>query len=136
MSDCIFCEIVKGRIPSIRVYEDDDFLVFMDINPVTNGHCLLVTKNHYQTTGDVPDHLLAKALPLAKRIALAVQLGVSAPAYNLIQNNGAESGQLVPHWHLHIVPRNNTGEIALKQGDPADFTKLPFVAATIRDNLL
>jgi histidine triad (HIT) family protein len=135
MSDCIFCEIANGKIPSIRVYEDDDFLVFMDINPVTNGHCLLVTRAHYPTSNEVPDSLLSKAFPLAKQIAIAVQIAVASPAYNLIQNNGPESGQLVNHWHLHIIPRNNVGEIPLKQGDPADFTKLPFVAASIRDNL-
>ncbi|MDR1658510.1 MAG: HIT domain-containing protein [Deltaproteobacteria bacterium] len=135
MSDCIFCEIVKGRIPSIRVYEDDNFLVFLDINPVTSGHCLIITKNHYKTTSEVPDELLAKALPLAKKLAKAALAGVGAEAYNLISNNGRTSGQEIDHWHLHIIPRRNREELPLKTGEPADLTKLPFVADAIRSNL-
>ncbi|MDR1111208.1 MAG: HIT domain-containing protein [Deltaproteobacteria bacterium] len=135
MSKCVFCEIANGRIPSIRVYEDDDFLVFMDINPVTDGHCLLVTRNHYPTMAEVPDAILAKALPLAKALAQAAMLGVGAEGFNVICNNGSVSGQLVDHWHLHVIPRRDKAELPLRQGDPADLTKLPFVADAIRSNL-
>jgi histidine triad (HIT) family protein len=117
------------------VYEDNDFLVFMDINPITNGHCMLITKNHYPTLLDVPDDILAKALPLAKNLAQAAMLGVGADGFNLISNNGAISGQMVDHWHLHVIPRRDKSELPLKQGDPADLTKLPFVADAIRTNL-
>jgi histidine triad (HIT) family protein len=135
MNECIFCQIVKGRIPSIRVYEDNDFLVFLDINPVTSGHLLIATKNHYATTADVPDELLAKALPLAKKLALAATIGVGAEAYNLISNNGRLSGQEIDHWHMHIIPRRSREELPLRTGEPADLTKLPFVADAIRSNL-
>ncbi|MDR3203295.1 MAG: HIT family protein [Deltaproteobacteria bacterium] len=135
MSDCVFCQIVNGRIPSIRVYEDADFIVFMDINPITTGHCLLTTRGHYPTTSDAPDDLLARALPLAKKLAQAVMIGVGAEGFNLIQNNGRMAGQLVDHWHLHIIPRKDKAELPLKTGEPADFTKLPFVADNIRSNL-
>ncbi|MDR1084661.1 MAG: HIT domain-containing protein [Deltaproteobacteria bacterium] len=135
MGNCIFCEIAEGRIPSIRVYEDEDFIVLMDINPLTVGHILLITRQHYVTTLEVPNNILAKALPLAKQLAEAAILGVGAPAFNIFINNGPESGQAVHHWHLHIVPRKEPGELPLKPGAPADLTKLPFVAATIRDNL-
>jgi histidine triad (HIT) family protein len=135
MSDCIFCAIVNGRIPSIRVYEDGDFVVMMDINPVTTGHCLITTRAHYPTTAEVPDDLLAKALPLAKRLAVAAMAGVGATGYNLISNNGRISGQAIDHWHLHVIPRNNADELPLKTGGPADLTKLPFVADAIRSNL-
>ena len=135
MSECVFCDIVKGRIPSIRVYEDEDFLVMMDINPLTPGHCLLVTREHYSTSSQVPDKLLAKALPLAKKLAGAALLGVGAEGYNLMINNGHVSGQDIDHWHLHIIPRKNRKELPLKSGDPADLTRLPFVADAIRTNL-
>jgi histidine triad (HIT) family protein len=136
MSDkCIFCEIVSGRIPSIRVYEDQDFIALMDINPVSPGHLLIITREHFATTQDVPDKYLAKALPLAKRLAEAALIGVGAKAFNIVINNGKESGQLVPHWHLHVIPRTNKEEFPLKTGEAADLTKLPFVAAAIRDNL-
>jgi histidine triad (HIT) family protein len=136
MSDkCIFCEIASGRIPSIRVYEDQDFIAFMDINPLSDGHLLIITREHYATTIDVPDKVLSRALPLAKKIAAAALMGVGASSHNLLINNGPESGQLVPHWHLHVIPRKNRSELPLKEGAPADLTKLPFVAAAIRDNL-
>jgi histidine triad (HIT) family protein len=135
MAECIFCEIANGRIPSIRVYEDDDFLVFMDINPLTNGHCLLVTREHYSTLVDVPDEILAKALPLAKNLAQAAMIGVGATGFNIIGNNGPIAGQAVDHWHLHIIPRHDKSELRFKQGTPADLTKLPFVADAIRTNL-
>jgi histidine triad (HIT) family protein len=135
MGNCIFCELAEGRIPSIRVYEDEDFIVLMDINPLTPGHILIITRQHYATTLDVPDQLLAKALPLAKKIAEAAILGVGAPAFNIFVNNGPEAGQAVNHWHLHIVPRKSSAELPLSPGAPADLTKLPFVAAAIRDNI-
>ncbi|MDR2460562.1 MAG: HIT domain-containing protein [Deltaproteobacteria bacterium] len=132
---CIFCEIANGRIPSVRVYEDADFIAFMDINPTSDGHLLLITRSHYKTTSEVPDKQLAKALPLAKKLALAAQLGVGSEGYNILINNGPVSGQLVEHWHLHIIPRKDKSEFPMKAGQPADLTKLPFIAASIRDNL-
>ncbi|MDR1873339.1 MAG: HIT domain-containing protein [Deltaproteobacteria bacterium] len=135
MGDCVFCDIVNGRIPSIRVYEDADFIALMDINPLTPGHLLIITRDHYGATLDVPDHILAKALPLAKKIAEAVLLGVGSPAFNILINNGPEAGQAVSHWHLHVVPRQNPQELPLPGGAPADLTKLPFTAAAIRENL-
>jgi histidine triad (HIT) family protein len=135
MGDCIFCDIAEGRIPSIRVHEDEDFIALMDINPLTCGHLLIVTRKHYASTLDVPDAILAKALPLAKRLAEAAALGVGAPAFNLFVNNGPESGQEVPHWHLHVVPRKGPKELPHLGGAPADLTKLPFTAAAIRENL-
>jgi histidine triad (HIT) family protein len=132
---CIFCEIANGRIPSIRVYEDQDFIAFMDINPLSSGHLLIITREHYATSLDVPDKLLSRALPLAKKIAVAALTGVGTGSFNILINNGPESGQLVPHWHLHVIPRTDRKEFPLKEGAPADLTKLPFVAAAIRDNL-
>jgi histidine triad (HIT) family protein len=132
---CIFCEIANGRIPSIRVYEDPDFIAFMDINPISEGHLLLVTREHYVKTLEVPDDILKKSLPLAKKLVAATLLGVGAKDYNLVINNGPLSGQLVPHWHMHLIPRRSSNELPLKTGDPADLTKLPFVAERIRENL-
>jgi histidine triad (HIT) family protein len=132
---CIFCEIANSKIPSVRVYEDEDFIAFMDINPISDGHLLIITRSHYKTTSEVPDKTLAKALPLAKKLAGAATLGVGATGYNLLINNGPISGQAVEHWHLHIIPRKDKAEFPMHTGAPADLTKLPFVAASIRDNL-
>ena len=131
---CIFCQIASGRIPSIRLYEDDLFVAFMDISPQTEGHFLIVPKNHYEAMENVPDKVLAKALPLAKKLSTAALLGLGVEGFNLIQNDGEVAGQTIGHWHLHIVPRRDPKEISLPPGPPADLTKLPFVAEKIRLN--
>jgi histidine triad (HIT) family protein len=135
VEDCVFCRIAGGRLPSIRIYEDQDFLAFMDISPQTEGHFLLVTREHYPTLDEMPDKLLARALPLAKKLARAARDGLSAPGINLLQNNGEVAGQAVPHWHLHIIPRRRPGELPLSPGKAADMNQLPFTAEKIRLNL-
>ena len=107
MSDCIFCKIVAGEIPSARVYEDETKIAFMDIGPVQPGHALLIPREHYERFTDLPDELaadLARALP---RLAQAVVKAADADGFNIFQTNGACSGQVVPHVHIHIIPRHN-----------------------------
>lgn len=132
---CVFCQIAAGRIPSIRIYEDDNFIAFMDIAPQTEGHFLIVPRDHYQMLEDMPDALLAKALPLAKKLGQAAMTGLGVEGFNVLQNNGSVAGQAVDHWHLHIIPRRAAGEIPFSAGAPADLTKLPFVAENIRINV-
>ncbi|MDR1921670.1 MAG: HIT domain-containing protein [Candidatus Adiutrix sp.] len=132
---CVFCQIAAGRIPSIRVYEDDDFIAFMDIAPQTEGHFLIVAREHYERLEDMPDKILAKALPLAKKLAAAAMTGLGRSAFNLLQNNGEAAGQAVGHWHMHIIPRVEKSEIPFKPGPTADLTHLPFVAENIRLNI-
>ena len=107
MSDCIFCKIVADEIPSARVYEDETKIAFMDIGPVQPGHTLLIPREHYERFTDLPDDLaadLARALP---RLARAVVRAADADGFNIVQTNGACSGQVVPHVHIHIIPRHN-----------------------------
>ncbi|MDR2934273.1 MAG: HIT domain-containing protein [Candidatus Adiutrix sp.] len=132
---CVFCQIAGGRLPSIRVFEDDDFLAFMDIAPLTEGHFLLATRAHYATLLEMPGGLLARALPLAEKLARAALAGLAVPAFNLLQNNGEAAGQAVPHWHLHVIPRRRPGELGLAPGTPADMTRLPLTAEKIRLHL-
>lgn len=106
MNDCIFCLIVSGKIPCHKVYEDKDFLAFLDIRPANRGHVLLIPKTHARTLTDLPDDILAKELPIAKKIALAVLQTTGMSDFNLFNTNGAESGQEVFHHHLHIIPRH------------------------------
>jgi len=129
---CVFCQIAGGRLPSIKVFEDKDFLAFMDIAPLTEGHFLLTTRAHYATLLEMPGDLLALALPLAQKLARAALAGLEAPGFNLLQNNGETAGQAVPHWHLHIIPRRRPGELPLSPGPPADMAKLPATAEKIR----
>ncbi len=132
---CVFCQIAAGRIPSIRIYEDEDFIAFMDIAPQTEGHFLVVPRAHYETIADMPDSLLAKVMPLARKLGRAASDGLEIAGFNLLQNNGRVAGQEVDHWHLHLIPRRAPHEIPFKAGAPADLTRLPFVAEKIRTNI-
>ena len=106
MSDCIFCKIVAGELPSARVYEDETKLAFMDIGPVQPGHTLLIPKKHYERFTDLPDDLAADLARVLPRLSRAVAGAADADGFNLLQMNGACAGQVVPHVHIHIIPRH------------------------------
>ncbi|MEA2036301.1 MAG: HIT family protein [Nanoarchaeota archaeon] len=103
--NCIFCKIVKGDIPSSKLYEDDRLISFLDIAPVNKGHALIVTKGHYETLLDVPDDDLTDIMATAKKIARAMSSALAIDGFNLAMNNKKVAGQIVPHVHLHIIPR-------------------------------
>lgn len=103
--DCIFCKLANGVIPTNTVYEDDDFHVFMDASPATDGHCLIVPKNHYKNLLDLGEEESAKLIPLAKKIASNLKEKLGCTGINLVQNNGEIAGQTVFHFHLHVIPR-------------------------------
>jgi histidine triad (HIT) family protein len=107
MEDCIFCKIVKGEIPSSRVYEDEKTLAFLDIAPVQKGHTLVITKNHYETIADIPEEELKELITAVKKVSKAVKKGANADGFVVSMNNGKASGQEVPHAHFHIIPRFN-----------------------------
>lgn len=105
ISNCIFCKIIAGQIPAIKVYEDDKLLAFMDIGPLTDGHTLVIPKEHYTKIHDCPADVLARLGEKAGKIAGAVASAMNADGYNLLCNNGRVAGQLVEHVHFHIIPR-------------------------------
>ena len=105
MENCVFCKIVKGEISAEKVFEDDNFLAFLDITPINPGHILLIPKNHYLNIYEIPDELMREAGPIIKKLAVAVKDGVKSDGVNLGMNNGAAAGQLVMHAHFHIMPR-------------------------------
>ena len=98
--ECIFCKIIKGEIPAAKVYEDELILAFLDINPVSEGHCLLVPKDHYDRLEDC-----AAIGSKMGRIAKAIIAATNAEGYNVLNNNGRCAGQLIGHVHFHIIPR-------------------------------
>lgn len=108
MSDCIFCKIVAGELPAVKVYEDDDVLAFMDIGPLVKGHTLVIPKLHCDPLSDVPADLLAKVISVVQRVMSAQMKGLNADGVNVHQSNGAVAGQVVPHTHFHVVPRFST----------------------------
>ena len=103
--NCVFCKIVAGTIPSFKVHEDEATLAFMDINPVHEGHCLIIPKVHYPTVFEVPADALAAVSLAAARVAKAVNAAVRPDGLNLVQSNGPGAAQSVPHFHFHILPR-------------------------------
>ena len=97
MSDCIFCKIVKGEIPCHKVYEDDNFLAFLDINPAASGHTLLIPKTHYRWVYDVPN--FGEYWEVAKKVALQQK-----EKFNCEFVSFATMGTEIPHAHIHIIP--------------------------------
>jgi histidine triad (HIT) family protein len=107
--DCIFCRMVSGEIPVAKVYEDDVVLAFLDIGPVSDGHTLLIPKEHFAKLEDCPAEMIGKVASRLGRISAAVVEATGADGYNVLCNNGRAAGQLVEHLHFHIIPRK-TGD--------------------------
>ncbi len=101
--DCIFCKIVKGEIPSYKVYEDDKIMAFLDINPYAPGHTLIIPKEHTLNLETISEDTLNHIINKARDIAKLVSTRLNAPGYTLIQNNGFV--QEVKHFHLHVIPK-------------------------------
>jgi histidine triad (HIT) family protein len=104
-ADCIFCKIVCGKIPAHKIYEDAATLAFLDIHPLADGHTLVIPKPHYEKLEDVPPTEAGKIFEAARKVAEAVQKALNAPASTIGINNGRAAGQVVPHVHIHIIPR-------------------------------
>jgi histidine triad (HIT) family protein len=104
--DCIFCKMVAGQIPVTKIYEDEVVLSFLDIGPISDGHTLVIPKQHFGKLHECPAELLGKIFSRIGRIAGAVMAAMNSDGYNLLCNNGRAAGQLVEHLHFHIVPRN------------------------------
>lgn len=119
MTSCIFCKIANGDLPSEKVYEDEHVFAFMDITPVTKGHLLVIPKNHYENVYDLPadeaSHLFSVVPKLAQALKETFQQE-GMKGLNLLQNNGAEAGQSVFHFHMHLIPRYDKQEDGFQPG--------------------
>jgi len=106
MTDCIFCKIIKGGLPSSKVYEDEVCIAFMDIQPVNPGHVLVVPKTHSKDLSDLPADTGAHLFRVAQRIAVHMpEVGIKTEGINLLVAHGEAAGQEVFHVHLHVIPR-------------------------------
>lgn len=105
MTDCLFCKIANGEIPSMKVYEDDVVLAFLDINPDSDGHTLIIPKKHYTDINDIDEDVLAHIYKVSKKIMSMLKEKLDADGFILQQNNG--SVQEVKHYHLHVKPYYN-----------------------------
>ncbi|MCX6701941.1 MAG: HIT family protein [Candidatus Zambryskibacteria bacterium] len=105
MEDCIFCKIVKGEIPSEKVYEDDKCLAFLNINPNNDGTTLLIPKKHYENYFETPDDILKHLSVKTKILGKIIKKIVGAEGMNIIINSETAAGQVIFHTHIHIIPR-------------------------------
>jgi len=109
--DCIFCKIIRGEIPSTKIYEDDNNLAFLDIYPISYGHTLIIPKKHYQNLEDIDIEELNLLIQVVKKVGSILKEKLNISGYNLIENNDKIAGQVVPHIHFHIIPRKNNDNL-------------------------
>jgi histidine triad (HIT) family protein len=102
---CVFCQIGKGTAPSHRVYEDEHTVAFLDINPITDGHVLLIPRYHTQYIEDLPEATMEALMKTMIKIVPPIQRAMNATDSNIGINNGPNAGQIIPHVHIHIIPR-------------------------------
>ena len=134
--DCLFCQIINKEKPAHIVYEDDNVIAFLDINPINYGHTLIVPKEHSTNMLDADDHTLQEMIVVTKKIAKAILDSREIyDAFNLELNNGRIAGQIVSHLHWHIIPRREDDGLKhwpakeYGKGDAEEFAK------RIKDNL-
>ena len=134
--DCVFCKMVAGQIPFTKIFEDDVVLAFLDIGPISDGHTLVIPKQHFEKLHDCPAELLGRIFSHLGRIAGAVTSAMNSEGYNVLCNNGRAAGQLVEHLHFHIIPRN-TGDGVFDRWPSYKYEdgKIEGVADKIRENL-
>lgn len=130
-NNCIFCAIAAGEIPSFKIYEDDMCLAYLDINPFSEGHTLVIPKSHSEGLLDTPCETLSALIKRVKKVASHITSTLNADGFNILQNNGEAAGQTVKHIHFHIVPRFGASEIRF-ESTKGDMDKLKALAERLR----
>ena len=116
MAGCIFCDMIEGKLSCHMIYEDNDCLVILDKYPIDNGHSLVITKKPYEKLTDMNPDEEAKLFSKIPKIANAIIKATNADAFSIAQNNGKAAKQIVPHVHIHIIPRYDaTGTLWTKR---------------------
>ena len=103
--DCIFCKIANGQISSKTLYEDEYFRVILDLGPATEGHALILPKDHAANLFELSEEVASKALLVAQKMAVRMKEKLGCDGVNIVQNNGEAAGQTVAHFHIHVIPR-------------------------------
>ncbi|KAL6816049.1 HIT family protein 1 [Trichoderma sp. SZMC 28013] len=127
---CIFCRIIKGEIPALKLFESEKTLAFLDIGPLSKGHALVIPKYHGAKLADIPDDQLSEILPTLKKLVTAT----GATDYNILQNNGAIAHQQVNHVHFHMIPKpTETEGLGITwDSTPGDMDKLKALCEDIK----
>ena len=135
-TDCIFCKIIAGEIPSFKIYEDDNTLAFMDINPASEGHALVIPKEHAADVHAISDAAIGATVTSAKKVAAAIDKTLHPDGLNLLQCNGPAAAQSVLHFHMHVLPRKIGDDLKLNWGlEPGDMDAIGALAQRISANL-
>lgn len=139
MSDCIFCKIVNGEIPSAKVFENEHVFAFLDLSQVTKGHTLVIPKVHKENIFELTPEIASKVFEVVPQIANSIKKQFHPEGLNLLNNNGALAGQSVFHYHMHIIPRYGKGDgfgaVWKSHEDQYTPEKLQEIATTIKDGL-
>ena len=106
MKNCIFCKIIDGEIPSVKLYEDDLVLVFLDIAPINPGHLLVIPKEHHTSSSTIPEETAGRIFHVGTRFGVALKRVLDVDGFNLHLADGQCAGQVVMHAHLHVIPRD------------------------------
>ncbi|MEE9377845.1 MAG: HIT family protein [Candidatus Lokiarchaeia archaeon] len=108
--NCIFCKITDREIPSRIIFENDLDIAFLDISPISKGHTIVIPKTHYSNLEDVPDYELAELHKVVKQLSIRIHQKLKIDGYNILQNNFVAAGQVIKHFHVHIIPRTYNDE--------------------------
>jgi len=135
MNDCIFCKIIAGDIPSFKVYENDFVLAFLDIAPVSRGHILVIPKKHFSNFEEINNDYLNQVFEAVKKIALILKKKLKISGYNISVNNDPVAGQIIPHFHVHIIPREKNDGLKLWPGGEYPKNEAEKISKIIKNSL-
>ena len=137
-SNCIFCKIVAGDLPAAKIYEDEAVLAFMNLRPVTKGHCLVIPKQHSDNLSDTTPDNLNKVMAVTQRVAIAITKTLGTDSFTVSTNRGEHSGRTVEHLHWHIIPRYPKDGLQVWEAEAKEDAPLNTrqeIAAAIKKNL-
>ncbi len=136
MSECIFCEILKGNSPASFTYQDDTVVAFMDVQPITYGHMLVVPRAHAVLMSEVEDSVAMRSFRVARHLGSVVRQTLGAAGVNLFVADGEAAFQDIPHFHVHVIPRYPSDGFGLtfpaKYSQPPSRAELETIAEAIR----
>lgn len=138
MEDCIFCKIIKGEIPSFKVYEDEHVYAFEDINPMAEGHTLVIPKKHTENLWEIDTESLTAVHLASKKIITAIKKALKPSGVAAVQLNGESVGQSIFHYHLHLIPRlegNPKLPISKWEMIPGDMDRIKATADKIKSSM-
>jgi len=126
MDECIFCKIIKGEIPSFKIWENDKIFCFLDINPLAKGHALIIPKEHYKDIFDIPSEDLKEIIFFAKNLSAKMKDVLGAEGVNLMNASGESAEQSVFHFHLHVIPRYKADGLEMNKWWQSKVSKVDF----------